>query len=75
MLKTITRVGDSAGLIIDAALLDLAHLKVGDKVDVEVHESGTVSPVTLKPRVAPAEFRDELAGIVERCRRTLKKPA
>ncbi|MFM8989800.1 MAG: hypothetical protein ACKOUS_09250 [Alphaproteobacteria bacterium] len=75
MIKTITKVGNSAGLILDAALLDLAHLKVGDKVNVEVHESGTVSLVPLRPQVAPEEFRAELSGIMGRYRRTLKKLA
>lgn len=75
MIKTITKVGNSAGLILDAALLDLAHLKVGDKVNVEVHESGTVSLVPLRPQVPPEEFRSELAAIMTRYRRTLKKLA
>lgn len=46
MIKTITKVGNSHGLILDAALLELAHLKAGDEVNVEVHEGGTI---TLAP--------------------------
>ena len=42
MIKVITKVGNSAGLILDAALLELAHLKLGDKINVEVHEGGTI---------------------------------
>jgi antitoxin component of MazEF toxin-antitoxin module len=75
MIKTITKVGNSAGLILDAALLDLAHLKVGDKVNVEVHESGTVSLVPLRPQVSQEEFRGELAAVMARYGRTLKKLA
>jgi len=36
MVKTITKIGNSAGIILDQTLLELAHLKVGDEVDVSV---------------------------------------
>lgn len=48
MIKTITKIGNSKGIIFDAALLELANLKVGDKVNVTVHEGGTI---TLAPDV------------------------
>jgi antitoxin component of MazEF toxin-antitoxin module len=37
MTKTITRIGNSQGLIFDAALMDLARIKVGDQVSISVH--------------------------------------
>jgi antitoxin component of MazEF toxin-antitoxin module len=37
MIKKITKVGNSQGVIFDAALMELAHLKPGDEVNVEVH--------------------------------------
>ena len=46
MVKTITKVGNSHGLIFDSALLQLAKLKPGDQVNVEVHSGGTI---TLTP--------------------------
>lgn len=51
MVKTITKIGNSQGLMFDAALMDLAHLKAGDKVNVQVHEGGTltITPLRLKP--------------------------
>lgn len=42
MLKTITKVGNSQGLIIDNALCELAGFKAGDQVNVTVHEGGTL---------------------------------
>jgi hypothetical protein len=48
---------------------------VGDKVNVEVHESGTVSLVPLRPQVSQEEFRGELAAVMARYGRTLKKLA
>lgn len=43
MIKTISRIGNSRGIIFDAALLQLAHLKEGDRVNVEVHQGGTIT--------------------------------
>ncbi|MEI6781512.1 MAG: hypothetical protein WCQ21_11415 [Verrucomicrobiota bacterium] len=53
--------GTRAGLIFDAALMDLAHLKVGDQSDVTVHEGGAIvlTPVrrTIEPQRAAATAR------------------
>jgi antitoxin component of MazEF toxin-antitoxin module len=38
MIKTISKVGNSQGIIFDAALMDLARIKVGDQFSVTVHE-------------------------------------
>lgn len=43
MVKTISKVGNSQGVIFDSALLHLAHLKAGDQVNVEVHKGGTIT--------------------------------
>lgn len=43
MIKTITRIGNSKGIILDAALLELAHLKEGDQLSVTVHDSGAIT--------------------------------
>lgn len=48
MIKTITKIGNSKGIIFDTALLELANLKEGDKLNVTVHEGGTI---TLVPDV------------------------
>ena len=36
MTKTIAKIGNSQGLMFDAALMDLARIKVGDQVTVTV---------------------------------------
>ena len=36
MTTTISKIGNSQGIIFDAALMDLARLKVGDQVNVTV---------------------------------------
>jgi len=45
--------GNSQGLMFDAALIELAHLKPGDQVNVEVHEGGTITLTPLRPVITP----------------------
>ena len=40
-------------MILDAALMDLAHLKVGDQVAVTVHEGGSLTLTPANPRIQP----------------------
>ena len=42
MLKRISKVGNSQGLIFDSALRELTGLKAGDEVNVTVHEGGAI---------------------------------
>ena len=75
MIKTITKVGNSQGIIFDAALLQLARLKVGDQVNVEVHPGGTITlaPVTALPpkEKVSAVIKDTM----KRYARTMKRLA
>jgi len=53
MVKTITKIGNSAGIILDQTLLELAHLKVGDEVDVSVDsQSGMMRITSSRPFVS-----------------------
>jgi antitoxin component of MazEF toxin-antitoxin module len=54
MLKVISKIGNSQGLIFDSALLQLARLKVGDEVNVEVHAGGTITITPMEPAVIDA---------------------
>ncbi len=62
MLKSITKVGNSQGLILDAALCELTGLKAGDQVNVTVHDGGTlvVTPIrqTISADSAAASAKD-----------------
>ena len=73
MIKSITKVGNSQGLIFDAALLDLAHLKAGDKVNVEVHEGGTITLTPIRARPSRAEISDVIRKTMKDYARTMKK--
>ncbi len=49
MTKTITRIGNSQGIIFDAALMELTRLTVGDQVTVSLHEGGTIVLTPVRP--------------------------
>jgi antitoxin component of MazEF toxin-antitoxin module len=65
MIKTITKIGNSKGIIFDAALLELANLRVGDKLNVTVHEGGTITlvpdVVTIDADIAKTKAADLIA--------------
>jgi antitoxin component of MazEF toxin-antitoxin module len=78
MIKTISKIGNSNGIIFDAALLELAHLKPGDELNVEVHEGGTITLTPIKPR-RPMPNRAEVSRLVKKTikdyAKTMKKLA
>jgi antitoxin component of MazEF toxin-antitoxin module len=53
MTKSISKIGNSQGVIFDAALLELAHLKVGDEVNIEVHDGGTITITPVRSSIEP----------------------
>ena len=75
MVKSITRIGNSQGLIFDAALLDLARLKAGDQVNVEVHEGGTITLTPIRERPSRAEISGVIKKTMKDYARTMKKLA
>jgi antitoxin component of MazEF toxin-antitoxin module len=52
MTKTITKIGNSQGVMFDAALMDLARLQVGDQVSITVHEGGSIVLTPVRPVIA-----------------------
>lgn len=75
MIKTISKIGNSHGLMFDAALMDLAHLKPGDKVNVEVHEGGTITLTPLRPKPSQAEITRTIKSTMKDYSRSMKKLA
>jgi antitoxin component of MazEF toxin-antitoxin module len=53
MIKTITKIGNSQGLMFDSALMQLAHIEVGDQVAVSVHEGGSIVLTPVRPVIKP----------------------
>jgi antitoxin component of MazEF toxin-antitoxin module len=67
MIKTVSKIGNSQGIIFDSALLQLARLKVGDEVNVEVHHGGTITIAPVDPAVI------ETATAADTARRLIHK--
>ena len=68
MTKTITKIGNSPGLMFDAALMDIARIKVGDQVNVTVHEGGSIV-------LTPIRFAIGSARAAAMAKRLIKKNA
>ena len=75
MTKTITKVGNSQGLIFDSALMELTHLKVGDQVNVTVHTGGTIVLTPLRPERSREEVTGTIKSTMKDYRRTMKRLA
>ena len=75
MIKTITKVGNSQGLMLDAALMELAHLKAGDQVNLEIHEGGTITLTPLRPKPSRDEVSRVIKATMKDYARTMKKLA
>ena len=72
MHKKLTKLGNSQGLVFDAALMELARLKVGDDVNVEVHEGGTITITPLRPRPSKEEVTAAVRGVMKDYARTMR---
>ena len=66
MTKTITRIGNSQGIIFDAALMDLARLKVGDQVTVSLHEGGSIVLTPVRPVIGPEQATATAKRLIEK---------
>lgn len=75
MLKTISKVGNSQGLIFDAALCELTGLKAGDQVNVTVHEGGTIKITPMRPKIEAADAAVAARDLIRRNRELFKRLA
>lgn len=62
MIKTISKIGNSHGIILDAALLELTHLKAGDEVNLEIHDGGAITLTPIRPHIS----RDEVSQLIRK---------
>lgn len=75
MLKRISKVGNSQGLIFDAALLELSGLKAGDEVNVTVHEGGAIVIAPMRPAIGADEARAGARKLIRRNSELFKRLA
>ena len=66
MTKTITRIGNSQGIIFDSTLMDLAHLKVGDQLTISLHEGGSIMLTPIRPVIGPEKAAATAKRLIER---------
>jgi antitoxin component of MazEF toxin-antitoxin module len=75
MVKTITKVGNSHGLIFDATLRELSGLKPGEQVNVTVHEGGSIILTPIRKALRPEDVSAVVRRTVKDYRKTLRKLA
>ncbi len=75
MIKTIRKMGNSQGLIFDQALCELTGLKVGDEVNVVVHEGGTVTLTPMRSVTPADEARASAKDLIRRNTELFKRLA
>jgi antitoxin component of MazEF toxin-antitoxin module len=75
MIKTISKVGNSQGIIFDAALMGLARLRVGDQVTISVHEGGSIVLTPVRQTRSKREISSIIKKTAKDYRKTLRKLA
>ena len=75
MLKFIAKIGNSQGLIFDAALCQLSGLKAGDQVNVAVHAGGTITLTPIRRAASPEKVAATIRKTLKDYRRTLRRLA
>lgn len=75
MIKTLTKVGNSYGLIFDAAVRELSGLKPGDQVNVTVHDGGTIILTPVRKSADPSQVKSIIRRTLKDYKKTLRKLA
>ena len=75
MIKTITKVGNSQGIIFDNAIMELAKLKIGDQVNFEVHSGGAITITPMNPQPNVVEVSDAIQDVMKRYAKTMQRLA
>jgi antitoxin component of MazEF toxin-antitoxin module len=75
MLKSISKIGNSQGLIFDAALCELSGLKAGDQVNVTVHEGGSLVITPMRQAIPAADAAASAKDLIHRNSKLFKRLA
>ena len=75
MLKSITKVGNSQGLIFDTALCELTGLKIGDQVNVTVHEGGAIVIMPVRQTISASDAKASAKDLIRRNAELFKRLA
>jgi antitoxin component of MazEF toxin-antitoxin module len=66
MTKTISKIGNSQGIIFDAALMDLARVKLGDQITVTVHAGGSIILTPVRPTIGAKEAAQSARRVIKK---------
>jgi antitoxin component of MazEF toxin-antitoxin module len=75
MVMTIVKLGNSQGIILDSMLMDMAHLKVGDQVNLEIHDGGAITLTPLRPAPDAKEVSRVIKSVMKDYQRTMRRLA
>ena len=75
MLKTISKIGNSQGLIFDSTLMEMARLKQGDQVNVEVHAGGTITVTPIRATPSSEDVSEVIKSTMKDYAQTMRKLA
>lgn len=73
MTKTISKIGNSQGIIFDAAFLDLARLRLGDQLTVTVHEGGSIVMTPVRKVVDAKEAATRAKRLIRKNSKLFKR--
>lgn len=73
MIKTIIRLGNSQGIIFDSTVMDMAHLKVGDQVNMEIHDGRAITLTPLRTEPDAKEVSRVIKSIMKDYQRTMRR--
>ena len=73
MIKAIKKVGNSQGIILDAPLMEMAHLKVGDEMHVTVHEGGSITFTPMRPVILPSTAAETARRLIGKNKELFKR--
>ncbi|PXA05578.1 hypothetical protein DDZ13_01510 [Coraliomargarita sinensis] len=71
MVKKLAKVGNSRGIIFDAALIEQAHLKEGDELNMTVHDGGTITLTPIRRSIDTA--RESAKRIISKNEKLFKR--
>jgi antitoxin component of MazEF toxin-antitoxin module len=75
MTKTIAKIGNSRGIIFDAALMDLVRLKVGDQVTITVHAGGSIVLTPVRHVIGPEKAAAAAKRLIRKNTRLFRRLA
>ncbi len=75
MVKTITKIGNSHGIIFDSALMELTGLKAGDEINLTIHDGGSIVITPVGAGVDAKEAGDRARTLIRRNSKLFKRLA